>query len=719
MTWSRALKQTARSGLKIERAKLTPVIAVRGTIGVAIVIGLALWLGNPTLAVSSAFGAFASGIATFQRSMRPRPVLALAVAAGLAVSTFLGYLAASHIVWFLLLLVGWTFLAGMAWAIGPVTGLAGTQTVAIMLVTVTLPTSVLGALTHAALIAFGGLVQATLIVVFPVRPWGVQRDALADALAAEADYARRLRHDPVAPFDPQPLMDARLASAVTPRQAKRRPVQLHGPRGLAERVRPVLASLADPVVGVPLNGPERDRARDLLGAAATVLDAVASAVRHARPVRLPPEAMATLEVPVSGPMLTGAARRSAYRLISLLADAVELTDEPVRATRPTTPAERGHLLRPSVPRLVPVALRALRREARWSSHIFRHALRVCAVAAAGYLLGTALPFGHGYWAPLTSVMVMRPDFAQTYSRGVARFSGTLVGVAIGGAIMALAHPGMYVCAALAVVCVLLMYLLMRTGVSVTSACVAGYVVFLLGIAGAGWEQTVLERIVLTLVGGLLAMLSYALFPAWETPKLRDRLAEWLAANGRYALAVLDGYARPAQRRPRQVREALLDSRAARAAWEESEARAAKEPVRHRGLSRSTADAASAALGTMGRVTMILEAHLPGKDAEPSPGAAAFATELRASLERAVQDVRERRAPDWGALRAVWEDWDAGSGGQDVALRAADLLLDALDELAQALSRGPGGRNRAARGPDRRGDGGTRGERGTAAADENG
>ncbi len=688
MTWSRALKKAARSGLTIERTKLTPLIALRGAAGVALVIGLCLWRGDPTLAVSSAFGAYASGIVTFQRSMRPRPVLALAVAGALALSTFLGYLAAARLVSFVLLLAGWTLLAGMAWAIGPVAGLIGTQTVAIMLVTVTLPTSVLGALEHAALMFFGGLVQAALIMVFPVRPWGVQRDALADALADEADYARRLRHDPVAPFDPSPLMDARLASALTPRQARRRPVQLHGPRGLAERVRPVLASLADPVVGAPLEGPERDRARDLLGAAATVLDAVAHAVRHARPVRLPPEAMAVLEVPATGPMLHGAARRSAYRLISLLADAVELTDEPVRSTRPTTEAERGHLLRPSVPRLVPGALRSLHREARWSSHILRHALRVSAVATAGYLLGTVLPFGHGYWAPLASVMVMRPDFAQTYSRGIARFIGTLVGVTVAGALMALAHPGSYVSGGLAVVSVGLMYLLMRTGVSVTSACGAAYVVFLLGLAGAGWEQTVQERVVLTLLGGLLAMLSYALFPAWETPKLRDRLAAWLEANGRYALAVFDLYATPAERRPRQIRDALLDSRAARAAWEESEARAEKEPVRHRGLSPASAKAAGAALATMGRVTMILEVHLPERDAAASPGATAFAFELRACLEEATRAVRERDALNWSELRAVWERWDAEDESRGVALRVADLQLDALDDLAEALSREP-------------------------------
>ncbi|MER7397260.1 FUSC family protein [Streptomyces sp. NPDC000151] len=686
MTWTSALKQTARSGLSVERAKLTPLIAVRGAAGVALVVGGCLWLGSPVLAVSAAFGAFSAAIATFQRSWRPRPLLALAVAGGLSVSTFLGYLAASHTVLFVLLLGAWTLLAGLCWAVGPVSGLIGTQTVAVMLVTVTLPTSVLGALEHAALIAVGGCVQAALIVLFPIRRWGRQRDALADALAAEADYARRLRHDPVAPFDPQPLMDARLASRVTPRQARRRPAQLHGPRTLAEQVRPALASLADPVVGAPLEGPERDRARELLGAAATVLDAVASAIRHARPVRLPADAMDTLEVPESGDMLTGPARRSAARLLSLLADAVEVADEPVEPTGPVSDGDRPHLLRPAVHRQVPVVLRAVRRELRWSSFVLRHALRVAAVAAVGYLMGTALPFGHGYWAPLASVMIMRPDFAQTYQRGIARFTGTLFGVAVGGGVIALFHPGQYVDAGLAIVCAFLMYLLLRTGVAVTSACVAAYVVFLLGIAGAGWEQTVQERVVLTLLGGVLATLSYALFPAWETSRLRERLAEWLEAGGRYAVAVLEIYARPAERRPRRVREALLDLRAARVAWVKSGERAGQEPVRHRGLSQGATQAAEAALNAMGRVTMLMEAHLPGPDAEPSPGADAFAAELKPSVERAARAIREGGDLDWSGLHRWLAVWDAETEGQGVALRAAGLLVDALDDLAQALNR---------------------------------
>ncbi|GAB2784824.1 FUSC family protein [Streptomyces daliensis] len=739
MPWLRAIKETARSGLTIERASLTPLIALRGAVGVAVVIGLALALGSAQLAVSSAFGAFASGVATFQRSWRPRPVLALAAAAGLAASTFLGYLLAPWPPAFVVLLAVWAFAAGMAWGVGPTSGVVAALTIAVMLVTVTLPTTVLGALAHAGLIAVGGVVQATLIVLFPVRPWGERRDTLADALAGVADYARRLRHDPMASFDPEPLMEARSAAAVTPRQARRRPRQLGGYRALAERFRPVLASLADPIVGgAQLVGPERDRVRALLGAAATVLDATARAIRRGERVRIPEEALEVLQVPETGPVLTGPARKAAMRLIALTDDAVDAAQEPVEITRSIpilpratfhtvrkevhgppgwpgdvtdeTPFQEAieaaeaaeaaqeertrrrvrrprHLHRPTLAALVPVALRTFRREFRWSSPICRHALRLAVVTAAGYLLGQALPPEHGYWVALTAVMVLRPDFSRTYERGVARFAGTLVGVALAGAVMGLAHPGAYVSAALAVASIGAMYLLMGTGYAITSACTGAYVVFLLGIAGSLWSQTVLERIWLTAVGGLLAMLSYAVFPAWETPLLRDRLADWLDANGRYAIAVLDCFARPAERAPRQVREALLDARAARLEWEQTAARAGAEPVRHRGrLSRRSANDAQSALVTMGRVTMLLEPHLPERDAKPSEGAADYAAALGPAVTAAAEAVRENRAVDWAPVHEALSRWWARADEPPpVDLRTADLLTDALDDLADAVN----------------------------------
>ncbi|MFC7308358.1 FUSC family protein [Streptomyces monticola] len=757
MSWLRALKETARSGLKVERRRLEPLITLRAAAGLAIVVGVSLALFGPAVAVSSAFGAFQAAIATFQRSWRPRPVLALASGVSLGISTFLGYLSASHLVLFMALLALWTFLAGLSWSVGPTVGIIASSNVAMMLVTVTLPTTVAAAAGHAAMIAAGGLVQATLIVLFPVRRWGAQRDALADALAAEADYARRLRHDPVAPFDPAPLMAARDAAAVTPRQARRRPAELHGARGLAERVRPVLASLADPAVGVPAEGVERDRVRELLAAAAAVLDAAAHAIRHGEPPQLPAAALAALRTPDTGAILTGPAGRAATRLAALLDDVIETADPPSAAkgrrwlltltgrrssTAPTrepapepasgpapqpepgpapqpepgpapqpepgpapqpepgpAPQPAGHttsdtrpiaLVRPTVPALAPVAARTLRRELTGDSAVKRHAIRVTTVAVVGYLIGHALPLGHGYWAPMASVMVMRPDFSQTFGRAVARFGGTLIGVAVATGIVQLTDPGPVLSATLAICCAGLTYLLMRTGYAVSQVTISAYVVFLLGMGGTEWTQTVPERVVLTLVGGLLAMLSYAVYPAWETPRLRTRLADWLVADGRYAAAVVHHYAEPAGRACADVRESLLQARDARIAWQDAVHRAKDEPVRHRGLSRAAADGAEHALAQIARVAMLMEAHLPERGTTPVPPAADLADALRQATEQAAKDVRERRAPDWEPVRKALREWDGEGVPDRVVRRAGRLLLESLEELSDALDAPPRG-----------------------------
>ncbi|WP_329196229.1 MULTISPECIES: FUSC family protein [unclassified Streptomyces] len=681
MGWLRALQDTARSGMKVERARSEPLVAVRAAVGLAIVIGAGLALLGPGAAASSAFGAFTAAIATLQQSWRPRPALALVSGLTLAVSTFVGYLVGSRdTLAFLALLAVWTFLTGLLWAAGATAGIIASGNVAIMLVTVTLPTSVAQAAGHAAMIAAGGVVQALLIVLFPVRRWGAQRDALADALAAEADYARRLRRDPLAPFDPQPLMKARDAATVTVRQARRRPAELHGARGLAERIRPVLASLADPAVGAPAEGSARERVSELLAAAGAVLDAAARAIRHGEPVRLPAPSLAVLKAPDQGDLLQGAPLRAARRLTALLDDVLETADPGSGRTADPGAA----MLRPALPALVPPVVKAVRGELRSGSPVLRHALRVTAVVCAGYAVGLALPFGHGYWAPMASVMVMRPDFTQTWSRAVARFGGTLVGVSVATATVRLAQPGMYLSGLLAVLSAGLMYALMRTGYVVAQACVSAYVVFLLGMGGLRWDQTVPDRVALTLVGGVLAMAGYAFYPAWETPRLRTRLADWLAAGGRYAHAVLARYADPGGVRPEDVRRALLATRDARIAWQEALGRAEGEPVRHRGLSRAAADGAADAVAALGRAVMLLEAHIPDRAHDPVPGAAELAAAVRADTEAGARAVRERRAPQWGGVRAVLADpgWEARDPG--VLRAAAQHVLEALEELSQAL-----------------------------------
>ncbi|MER6782336.1 MULTISPECIES: FUSC family protein [unclassified Streptomyces] len=695
MTWLRALREVVRSGLTIEETRLEPLLALRTAVGVAIVIGPALWLASPAYAASAALGAYSAGAATFQRTWRPRKVIALGAGVGLALSTFLGYLAAGRLATFLPLLAVWAFAAGMAWAVGSTAGIVAATTVGSMLVTVTLPTSVGRALEHAGIIALGGVAQALLILLFPIRRWGAHRDALADALAAVADYARRLRHDPTAPFDPEPLMTARDAAAVTPSQARSRPSVLHGPRGLAERIRPVVAALADPDVGAPAEGPGRDRARELLDAAAEVLDAAAGAIRRGTPAEVSPgstDALRVDEEHEEHEVLEGPARQAAERLVELLGEALEIARCGTRGRTPAPPgpANAKFLVRPTMFRLVPVVVRAVRPELRRDSPVFRHAVRLAAVATLGYLIAARLPVDHGYWAPITSVMVMRPDFHQTYARAVARLAGTLAGVALATGMVRALGPDAQVFGLLAVVSAGLSFTLNRTGYAYSQCFTAAYVVFLLGMGGQGWEQTVPERVVLTLLGGALAMLAYVVFPAWETPRLPGRLADWLAADGRYAAAVLRSYAEPTREHHADLRRALLASREARAAWQETYDRARQEPVRPRGLTSREAEEAQEALKGFDRAAMLMESHVPRDDSRLVPEAERFAEALEADTAQAAVDVREHRNPHWARVEEalhVWEGAAAGDGSP-VVRRGVEMQKQALEDLATAVSRTP-------------------------------
>ncbi|MFD0529273.1 FUSC family protein [Kitasatospora arboriphila] len=178
---------------------------------------------------------------------------------------------------------------------------------------------------------------------------------------------------------------------------------------------------------------------------------------------------------------------------------------------------------------MPVALQTVRRQLQPRSAVFQHAVRLSAVVTLSYLAARPTGLHHSYWAPLTAAMVMRPDFAQTFSRGVARLAGTVVGVAVTTAVVQLLDPGAYLSAALAVVCIGGAYLTIRTGYAFTTACVSSYVVFLLGLQAGNPLETALERVLLTLLGGAIALGAYALFPTWQTARLAERLAEWLAA----------------------------------------------------------------------------------------------------------------------------------------------------------------------------------------------
>ena len=105
--------------------------------------------------------------------------------------------------------------------------------------------------------------------------------------------------------------------------------------------------------------------------------------------------------------------------------------------------------------------------------------------------------------------------------------------------------------------------------------------------------------------------------------------------------------------------------------------------------------ADAALSAVGRVGLLMEAHQPPKDAAPVPEAARFAAALRQATAAATAEVRARRAPDWRALHAELGGWPSDPAGDRVVRRGAELLVDTLDELAEALRPRSAGRRHPA------------------------
>ncbi|MFJ1795642.1 FUSC family protein [Kitasatospora griseola] len=700
MSWFKALRETAKAGLTVDFSLTNPRRSLRAAVAAALVIFPTMAIYGPSHAASAAMGAFIAGVATFQRSFRPRASLALVAGAGLGVSTFLGYVAVGITGAFPVLLALWAFGAGMAWAVSPTAGVVAANTLSVMMVVVQLPVSVSAALGHAVLCSVGGGVQALVVTLWPIDSWRAQRDALADIYAGLGDYARSLRHDPVAHVDPEPFIVARQAARLTTRQARRRPPELRGLRTIAERVRPTLAALADPRVGAAEEGPERDRAREVLAAAADVLDALARAIRTGDAVQLPRDTPGlALARPGTGEdLLRGGARRSARQLSGLLGRAADRLDRQDRGAVPTAGRGAG-LHRPPLVKVAPAALATVGRQLHKHSAIFQHAVRMSGVVTSAYLAAQLLGIEHGYWAPMASAMVMRPDFAQTFSRGVARVAGTVAGVLVSTTIVQAFQPGDWVLAALAVFSMGLSYMMLSTGYALLTAAISSYVVFLLGLQPGEPVRLAFDRVAMTLLGGAVALGAYALFPTWQTARLPERLAEWLAAAGRYAAAVFTGYGDPAGgHAEKDVRPALLDVRETRSEMLAALDRAELEPVHHFAkvpeLSRKQFDRARSAVGMLDRSIVLLEAHLPTADAPPLPGAGAFGEELRDATAIAAAAILLGQDVDFSELREAHRTWDYLLASLprdeeiDVTRAGARLVMQALTELEKSVRTRP-------------------------------
>lgn len=156
-------------------------------------------------------------------------------------------------------------------------------------------------------------------------------------------------------------------------------------------------------------------------------------------------------------------------------------------------------------------------------------LMMVGVAAFKYL---HLP--HGYWLPLTMVIVLQPDYGSTRQRAAQRVLGTLAGSIAGSAFLWLDVPLAVITATTAATMFFFAFFLKRRyAVAVFFITLA--VVLLTEAHEPVSLSFAVERLVTTLAGGTLAILA-ALFiwPVWERQRLPPILLAALEANRDFA-----------------------------------------------------------------------------------------------------------------------------------------------------------------------------------------
>jgi uncharacterized membrane protein YccC len=162
---------------------------------------------------------------------------------------------------------------------------------------------------------------------------------------------------------------------------------------------------------------------------------------------------------------------------------------------------------------------------------FTARLALLLVLGVAVLKGWNLP--HGYWLPLTMVIVLQPDYGSTRQRAAQRVLGTFAGSIAASALLWLRLPFAALSSATAVTIFCFAYFLKRR-YAVAVFFITLFVVLLTEAHEPVTLWFTADRLGSTLVGGAVALVAALFFwPVWERDRLPAILAAALAANRDY------------------------------------------------------------------------------------------------------------------------------------------------------------------------------------------
>ncbi len=658
----------------MDRSALEPGYALRCTIGVAIPLAFAAWLGQPALGVAAAIGAFITGFTSLQGIYRTRLTAILVAALGMAVTSFIGALAAHSTPGIIVATGVIAYAIATFGQIGPAASTVALNSFVAFVLFSSQPLTPAAALEQSALVLAGGIIQAILLlVVWPTERLGVERVALADVYRNLAAYARAIAEGspavpPITPFatarqvlaDPQPFARsgemARFDRLLEDSEVIRRRLAALSAMFEGRAVPSALHQLLDAVagqldvIGAQLTGPAEN------------LEQVGTATLAA---------FEKFESAPDDPSQLAGARDVAAHLQDATQAAAMLTSGRVPAF---------HLL--SKPRPGPY----VQNHVDWLS---RESLRFGVVLAIAMAIGRHFEADRGYWIPLTAALVLKPDFQTTMVRGFARIAGTLVGAVVASLVIAAVRgheiAGIVLAAAGA-------YLTFNPNYALFTVAITSFVVLVLSMRGLPGTTALEARVLDTLAGGTLAIAGYFALPTWERKRTRALLADLLDAQRRLATAILEAYANPSSAGAEAIEEARTAIWKTRTEVEASIDRSRSEPHRPHTIGIGRALRILAATQRFALANLALETALETQPSTIAGGPfgtfAEALNERMGELAEALRESRRVRSDDnlRAALARLESELDPASPQYHFLVDRSYAYVDAIERLARLIGR---------------------------------
>jgi uncharacterized membrane protein YccC len=683
---SGTLRQILAPTLRVEWSQFEGRAALRCTIGVAIPLLVGAAFAQPSISAFGAVGAVSVGFGSFQGTYRSRAAVMVYAAVAMAVSIFVGSLAGLSNSAAIATAAFAAFASGLMVALGPAASFVGLQSVVAILIAGGFPDSTVGAAGRALIVFGGGLLQTLLVVmVWPLRRFSAERRTIAAAYHTLSRYAAQLpASDDVAPephtfatiqsplADPQPfahISDVLVFQALLDE---------------AERIRASLASLA--TEQHILSDDDRTIAVSVAASCGRALDEIATAVAEGREPRedgsfwdrLHESARRLPRAAIVDALLGQI--RAAWRTAGVLTAPANRRIDALPEAPLVRPRIRPLLRRPPV-RDSAMTLRA---NLTMQSAACRHALRLAVTVTVATSIYRLLALPRGYWLPMTALLVLKPEFHDTFARGVGRIVGTLAGAALATIIVEEFAPGPAALSVMVLIFVWGCYALFRMNYTIFAICITGYVVFILMLSGVGEMTAASARSLYTIGGGVLALVAYAVWPTWAASTVRDALATLLAAHASYVSALLDGYINPAQADLEALSKLRSTARLARSNAEALTERMLAEPARRAAIGQRTAVGLLAALRRHSLAALALHAGVERGVAAPIPALAPLAGQMREGLARIAAALRDGTSPlPMPPLRAT--ERAMAPDTLTVIQEETDIMVDSINTMAELLA----------------------------------